>query len=104
MKMESQHIRMMQLGLGAAFAVLLVGVVAYRSVIVSSDSARWTRHTYEVLERLANLRSAMAGIEGGYRDFALSGDEAFLRISRARIPGTDQELRSLRALTIDNPE
>jgi PAS domain S-box-containing protein len=95
---------MMQLGLGAALAVLLVGVVAYRSVIASSDSARWTQHTHEVLEHLANLRSSMDSIEGGYRDFALSGDQAYLRIPRTRIPGTEQELRTLRALTIDNPE
>jgi PAS domain S-box-containing protein len=101
---DSQHLRMMQLGLGAALVVLLVGVVAYRSVIASSDSARWTQHTHEVLEHLANLRSAMQSIEGGYRDFALSGDEAYLRISRTRIPGTEQELRTLLALTIDNPE
>jgi PAS domain S-box-containing protein len=104
MKTDSQHIRMMQLALGASLAVLLVGVVAYRSVTASSDSARWTQHTHEVLEHLADLRSAMQSIEGGYRDFALSGDEAFLRTSRTRIPGTDQELRTLRALTIDNPE
>jgi PAS domain S-box-containing protein len=104
MKTVSQHIRMMQLGLGAALAVLLVGVVAYRSVTASSDSARWIQHTHEVLEHLANLRSAMQSIEGGYRDFALSGDEAFLRTSRTQIPGADQELRALRALTIDNPE
>jgi PAS domain S-box-containing protein len=94
----------MQFGLGAALAVLLVAVVAYRSVTASSDSARWVQHTHEVLEHLANLRSAMASIEGGYRDFALSGDEAFLRTARTQKPGTEQELRALRALTIDNPE
>jgi len=95
----------MQFGFGAVVVVLLiVGVVAYRSVIASTESARWAQHTNEVLEQLANLRLAMENIESGYRDFALSGDDAFLQLSRARVSLVDQEQSTLRALTADNSD
>jgi CHASE3 domain sensor protein len=95
----------MQFGFGAVVVVLLiVGAVAYRSVIASTESARWAQHTNEVLEQLANLRLAMENIESGYRDFALSGDDAFLQLSRVRVSLVDQEQSTLRALTADNSD
>ena len=84
-------------------ALLIVGIVAYRSVLASSESAQWAQHTNEVLEHLANLRLGMENIENGYRDFALSGADAFLQWSRANTSLVDTEQRALRALTADNP-
>jgi diguanylate cyclase (GGDEF)-like protein len=92
-----------QLAFGAVMAVLLaVGIIAYRSVLASFESAQWAQHTNEVLEHLANLRLRMENIESGYRDFALSGREAFLARSRANAAAADNEQRALRALTTDN--
>src|ERR1700675_3147394 len=105
MKRKMQPILTMQFGFGAALAVLfVVGTVAYRSVVASHEGMRWTQHTHEVLEHIVGLRSAMESIDSGYRDFALSDDEAFLLSARAAIPRLHQELPALRALTIDNPE
>ena len=92
----------------AAFAavmalLLVVGIVAYGSVHVSFESAQWAEHTNEVLEHLANLRLRMENIENGYRDFALSGTDAFLQESRANASLADKEKRALQALTADNP-
>src|SRR5580700_2437641 len=85
MKAKMQPIRAMQIGFGAALAVLIVvGMAAYRGVIESNKSSRWTQHTYQVLEHIASLRSTMASIASG--------------------PLTDKELRTLIALTADNPE
>ena len=84
-------------------ALLIVGIVAYRSILASSESAQWVQHTSEVLEHLANLRLGMENIESGYRDFALSGADAFLRWSHANASLADSEQRALRALTADNP-
>ena len=84
-------------------ALLIVGIVAYRSVLASSESAQWAQHTNEVLEHLANLRLGMENIEAGYRDFGLSGADTFLQWSRANTSTVDNELRALRALTADNP-
>jgi diguanylate cyclase (GGDEF)-like protein len=85
-------------------ALLIVGIVAYRSVLASSKSAQWAQHTSEVLAHLATLRLGMENIENEYRDFALSGaDAAYLQWPRANTSLVDNEQRALRALTADNP-
>src|SRR6202041_2995593 len=93
-----------QVAFGAVMAVLLiVSIVAYRSVLASFESAQWAQHTDEVLEHLANLRLRVENIENGYRDFALSDTDAFLQRSHANASFADSEKRVLRALTADNP-
>jgi diguanylate cyclase (GGDEF)-like protein len=105
MKAKALVVRTLQIGFIAVVAFLLiVGVVAYRSIIASTDSARWVQHSGEVLEHLANLRSAMENVEGGYLDFALTGDDAFMQLSRARISLIDKEQSALRLLTADNAQ
>ena len=104
MKMQLPLDLRVQVAFGAVMAVLLgVGVVAYRSVGASSESAQWAQHTNEVLEHLANLRWGVESMESGYRDFALSGADAFLQESRAGTLLADDEQRALRTLTADNP-
>jgi diguanylate cyclase (GGDEF)-like protein len=104
MKMQLPIIQKVQVAFGALMTVLLiVGIVAYRSVLSSSESAHWAEHTNEVLEHLANLRLGMENIENGYRGFALSGDDAFLQRARANTSLADNEQIALRALTADNP-
>jgi diguanylate cyclase (GGDEF)-like protein len=104
MKMHLPANLKVQAAFGAVMiALLLVGSVAYRSVLASFDSAQWAQHTNEVLEHLANLRLGMENIEYGYREFALSGADAFLQSTRANTSLVDNEQRALRALTADNP-
>src|SRR5580692_9692260 len=104
MKKQLPVVLIVQAAFGAVMAVLLVvGIVAYRSVLASFESAQWAQHTDEVLEHLANLRLRMENIENGYRDFALSGTDAFLQRSRANASLADNEQSALRALTADNP-
>ena len=102
--MQLPIIQKVQVAFGALMTVLLiVGIVAYRSVLSSSESAQSAQHTNEVLEHLANLRLGMENIENGYRDFALSGDDAFLQRARANTSLAANEQRALQALTADNP-
>ena len=104
MKIQLPAILSVQAAFGAVMAALLiVGTVAYRSDLASSESAQWAQHTNEVLEHLANLRLGMENVESGYRDFALSGADAFLQWSRANASSVDDEQRALRLLTADNP-
>jgi diguanylate cyclase (GGDEF)-like protein len=104
MKIQLPLVLNVQVAFGAVMAVLLlVGIVAHRSVLASSESAQWAQHTNEVLEHLANLRLGVEGIESGYRDFALSGADVFLQRLRASTSLADNEQRALRALTADNP-
>jgi diguanylate cyclase (GGDEF)-like protein len=104
MKMQLPLTLKVQAAFGSVMALLLiVGVLAYRSDLASSESAKWAQHTNEVLEHLANLRMGVENIESGYRDFALSGADSFLRWSRANTSLVDNEQTTLRALTTDNP-
>jgi len=104
MKIELPVVLKVQAAFGAVMAVLLVvGVVAYRSVFASFESAQWAQHTNEVLEHLANLRLRIENIENGYRDFVLSDTDAFLQRSRANASLAENEQRALQALTADNP-
>jgi diguanylate cyclase (GGDEF)-like protein len=104
MKIQLPLVLKVQVAFGAVMAVLLVvGIVAHRSVLASSESAQWAQHTNEVLEHLANLRLGVESMESGYRDFALSGADAFLQRSRASTSLADNEQRALRTLTADNP-
>jgi len=104
MKTQLPVVLRVQVAFGAVMAVLLVvGIVTYRSVAASFESAQWALHTNEVLEHVANLRLRTENIENGYRDFALSGTDEFLQRSRANAPLADNELRDLRTLTEDNP-
>jgi diguanylate cyclase (GGDEF)-like protein len=104
MKKQLPVVLKVQAAFGAVMAVLLVvGIVAYRSVFASFESAQWAQHTDEVLEHLANLRLRTENIENGYRDFALSGTDAFLQRSRVNASLAENEQRALQALTADNP-
>jgi diguanylate cyclase (GGDEF)-like protein len=95
--------RTIQLGFAAIVALLLlVNVVAFRSVIGAAESARWVRHTGQVLEHLAVLRPAVEATESGYRDFAVSGDDVFLQAAGERTALINSEQVTLRALTADN--
>jgi len=95
--------RMIQLGFAAIVTLLLVvDLVAFRSVIGAAESARWVRHTGQILEHLAVLRSAVEATESGYRDFALSGDDAFLHAAAERTTLLNAEQGTLRALTADS--
>jgi PAS domain S-box-containing protein len=104
MRTTLRLIRKVQFLFGAALLVLLVvGLVSYRSLLVSAESDRWVQHTHEVLEHLESLLSAVSNVETGYRGFALSGQETFLQSLRGKRLIIDQEAKILSALTIDNP-
>jgi PAS domain S-box-containing protein len=96
--------RRLQLALGAAiFASLVVGAISYRSMVASTESNRWVRHTHEVLENLQDLLTEMRTIESSYRGFALTGEESYLESYRASIVSARQSEAAVQNLTADNP-
>ncbi|HSY30369.1 MAG TPA: response regulator [Verrucomicrobiae bacterium] len=104
MKKKLQLIRKTQIGFAAVLAVLLaVGIVSYRSLAASAETERWVQHTHEVLGHLETLTLEVTNVETGYREFALSDEQAFLQASLANRSPLDQEEKTLRALTADNP-
>ena len=105
MKTKSLLNRKVHLALGAAVvALLVVGAISYRTLVASTESARWSRHTHDVLEKLQNLLSAIQSIESSYRGFALTGKESYLESFRASIGRAEQAESTTRRLTVDNPE
>ena len=79
MKTKSLLNRKVQLAFGSAIlALLVVGAMSYRGMVVSTESDRWVRHTHEVLENLQNLLSEMRNVESSYRGFVITGNEQFL--------------------------
>jgi PAS domain S-box-containing protein len=105
MNMKSLLNGRVQLGLGAAIlASLVVGAISYRSMVASTESDRWVRHTHEVLEKLQNLLAEMQSIESSYRGFALTGEESYLESYRASKLSAEHGEASVRNLTADNPK
>jgi PAS domain S-box-containing protein len=97
--------RVLQLAFGAAMAVLVVvGILAYRSVLASNDSSAWVRHTLEVLENLEDVQLAMETIVESARGFVLTGDETYLERYRATTSSLTRHQAAVRSLTTDNPE
>jgi len=104
MKKNLQLIGKTQVGFGAVLAVLLVvSIVSYRSLAASAETDRWVQHTHEVLEHLETLILEITNVETGYKEFALSDEEAFLQPALANRSLVDQEEKTLQALTADNP-
>jgi diguanylate cyclase (GGDEF)-like protein/PAS domain S-box-containing protein len=94
-----------RLAFGSAIAVLLVvGSLAYRSVIATNESNRWAQHTQEVLENLEGVRSAAATIVESVRGFVLTGDDTYLQRYNAEVSNLAQHELSVRTLTLDNGE
>jgi PAS domain S-box-containing protein len=97
--------RKVQLAFGFAVVILLVvGSVSYHSLVISSESDRWVRHTHEVIETLQTLVSDMANIDSGDRGFALTGEESYQEDYRASIVSAEQDEAAVRNLTKDNPK
>jgi PAS domain S-box-containing protein len=98
-----------RLNVGVAFsaailALLVVGAVAYRGMVVSAESDRWVRHTHEVLENTQSLDSAVQSAESSDRGFVLTGNNSYLDSYRTDISNARQDLSIVRDLTVDNPE
>jgi len=97
--------RMVQIAFGSAIAVLLVvGTLAYRSILVSNEGSGWVEHTHEVLENLEASQFAMETIAGSVRGFVLTGDETYLKRYQASLLSLTQHEAAVRSLTVDNAE
>ena len=105
MKTKSLLNRKVQLAFGSAIlALLVVGAMSYRGIVVSTESDRWVRHTHEVLENLQNLLSEMRSVESSYRGFVITGGEQFLNAYHGSVLHAQQEETIIRSLTVDNPQ
>jgi len=104
MKTRSAVNRKVQFAFGSAIlALLIVGTVSYRAIIVSNESDQWVKHTYRVLTNLNNLLASLQSIQASYRGFALTGDVSLLQSYRDSIDSAAEVEKTVRDLTVDNP-
>src|SRR5271168_2754179 len=104
MKTKSAERHKLQLAFrSAVLALLVVGTVSYRSLVATSQSDLWVRHTGQVLEKLQDLLAAMQTVESNARGYLLTGDESFLEVYRVGMAETEKDQLILHNLTADNP-
>jgi methyl-accepting chemotaxis protein len=90
-------------GFGLALAILVViGGVSYRSTAKLTETAELVAHSHQVLENLEVVVSDMKDAETGQRGYIITGEERYLEPFRAALGVTNQDLKALRTLTMDN--
>jgi len=93
-----------QLMIAGALLMLLLGAASgFWLFRQKSDADRWVRHTFEVADRLSNVRLLSLRVEAYRRGYLLTGrasDRLNIERVRSDIPA---ELRKLEAMTADNP-
>ena len=103
MKTKPSLNRKVQLAFGSAIlALLMVGALSYRGMVMFSESGQWVRHTDEVIASLQDLVLSMKGIEAGARGFSL-GNESYLADFHASELKARQDEAIIGNLTVDNP-
>jgi PAS domain S-box-containing protein len=104
MKTNPRLNRKVQLAFGSAIlALLMVGAISYRGIVMFSESGQWVRHTDEILASLQDLVVSMQSIEASARGFALTGNETYLADFRASELKARQDEAIISNLTVDNP-
>jgi PAS domain S-box-containing protein len=95
--------RKAQVALASAIAALIVvGAISYRGMVISRQSDHWVRHTYEVLDSIKDLHLALEHVESTSRAFVLTGSDADLAAYRASKPLVARAETAVRRLTLDN--
>lgn len=96
--------RKIAIGFALSIALLvIIGGVAYRSLVGLVDTSHSVTHTQAVLESQAQLLSLMTDAETGARGFVIAGSESFLEPYQAALEAVPAEVKNLRTLTADNP-
>jgi PAS domain S-box-containing protein len=84
-----------------ALVVLLIGL-AHETFRGLASANRWSLHTYQVLDATDEVQEGVAEMESGFRGYALTRDERFLRQWRDGMEMLRRQEAGLRALTADN--
>ena len=93
------------IGFGIVLTIfVIVGAVAYRSVVRQTDTANAVTHSYTVENDLTELRSSLQDAETGQRGYLITGSDSYLAPYTAALPEIEQHRRELASLVADNPE
>ena len=89
-------------GLGLAVFVVL-GLASYKSERQFAETVDWVRHTHEVLAKLQKVNSDLIGVQTVVGGFVITGREDFLAPYHDALGELQNDERTLRRLTADNP-
>jgi methyl-accepting chemotaxis protein len=93
------------IGFGIVLTIfVIVGAVAYRSVIRQTDTANAVTHTYAVENELTQLLSSLQDAETGQRGYLITGSDSYLAPYTAALPAIAQQRTELASLVADNPD
>jgi methyl-accepting chemotaxis protein len=81
---------------------IVVNIISWSSLTYQQTANGWTVHTYEVLDRVDAIVSAMVDRETGVRGYLLSGDEKFLEPYEAGSKNYKEAFDKAVQLTSDN--
>lgn len=82
---------------------VIVGIGSYQSAVNLHETSQWTRHTYEVVTKLAQVGTTLKEAEASSRNFLLTNDAPFMEQFQAAGRTLDRQLDELRKLIEDNP-
>ena len=86
----------------ALAALIVIGMVSYRTTTRLVETAGLVAHTHQVLETLERLVSFLKDAETGQRGFLITGEERYLEPYTAALPLIEATLKEIRELTQDN--
>jgi methyl-accepting chemotaxis protein len=84
--------------------MLIVGAVSFQNLSFLEKSAKWTTHTYNVLELADDVVSSMVNQETGVRGYLVSGDAKFLEPYTKGKESFQKAFDEVKRLTSDNPQ
>src|SRR6202043_3674398 len=91
-------------GIGLVVALLVVNAgLAYRNTRQLHEDAGRVAHTHEVLDLTSDLLRTLVDAETGQRGFLITGQENFLEPYQQALARLDQQVRTLKDRTKENP-
>jgi signal transduction histidine kinase len=92
------------LGFAAACVMLVISAaISYQNLQEISRDGLWVIHTYEVINGLNRIVSAVVDAETGQRGFVITGNDNYLLPYRTGAEDAERSLQRVRLLTADNP-
>jgi len=88
----------------AVLLVLLVGVLAYKSIHKLEGDSAMVEHTQKVIKTSAHILQLITNAETGMRGFVATNDTVFLDPYKSALPLIRAETAQLRSLVADNPD
>ena len=90
-------------GYGLALVILIVlGLISYRNTTGTIKAIELKVHSYQVLENLEGVLSALKDAETGQRGYIIVGEDRYLEPYQVGATVVNQTIQSLRRLTVDN--